>query len=99
VFLLPDLNVFVLALGLSLAGVVLGIALRIRAFLYAGIAFMLLNVFGQLIRFYPDQALGKAVVLMGAGMMILGAMIWFNLKKMQIMQRFDLIRVELEAWD
>jgi hypothetical protein len=99
VFLLPELKVFVLALGLSLAGIVLGIALRIRAFLYAGIAFMLLNVFGQLIRFYPDQALGKAVVLMGAGMVILGAMIWFNLKKMQIMQRFDLIRVELEAWD
>jgi hypothetical protein len=99
VFLLPDLKVFVLALGLSLAGVVLGIALRIRAFLYAGIAFMLLNVFGQLIRFYPDQALGKAAVLMGAGMAILGAMIWFNLKKMQIIQRIDLIRVELEAWE
>jgi hypothetical protein len=99
VFLLPDLKVFVLALGLSLAGVVLGIALRIRAFLYAGIAFMLLNVFGQLIRFYPDQALGKAAVLMGAGMAILGAMIWFNLKKIQIMQRIDLIRVELEAWE
>lgn len=99
VFLLPELKVFVLALGLSLAGIVLGIALRIRAFLYAGIAFMLLNVSGQLIRFYPDQALGKAAVLMGAGMAILGAMIWFNLKKMQIMQSFDLIRVELEAWD
>ncbi|MGJ0483448.1 MAG: hypothetical protein ACR65R_02805 [Methylomicrobium sp.] len=99
VFLLPDLKVFVLALGLSMAGVILGIALRIRAFLYAGVAFMLLNVFGQLLRFYPDQALGKAVVLMGAGMAILCAMIWFNLKKNQIMQRIDLIRVELELWN
>ncbi|MGR8941963.1 MAG: hypothetical protein ACU83P_10290, partial [Gammaproteobacteria bacterium] len=99
VFLLPDLKVFVLALGLSLIGIILGIALRIRAFMYAGVAFMLLNVFGQLIRFYPEQALGKAIVLMGAGMVILSTMIWFNLKKMQILQRIDLIRDELESWE
>jgi len=99
VFLLPDLQVFVLALGLSLAGIILGIALRIRAFLYAGMAFMGLNVLGQLLRFYPDQALGKAIVLMGAGMIILCSMIWFNLKKMQILQRVDLIRGELASWD
>ncbi len=98
VFLVPDLKIFVLALVLSLAGIVLGIALRIRAFLYAGVAFMGLNVFGQLLRFYPDQALGKAIVLMGAGMVVLCAMIWFNLKKMQILQRIDLIRGELESW-
>jgi hypothetical protein len=99
VFLLPDLKVFVLALALSLVGIILGIALRIRAFLYAGVAFIILNVLGQLIRFYPEQALGKAIVLMGTGMVILSVMIWFNLKKMQIMKRIDLIRGELESWE
>ncbi|MEZ5601158.1 MAG: hypothetical protein R3F36_09340 [Candidatus Competibacteraceae bacterium] len=37
---------FVLALALALTGIVAGIALRIRAFLYAGVAFLVLNVIG-----------------------------------------------------
>ena len=64
-----------------------------------GVAFINLNVLGQLIRFYPEQALGKAIVLMGTGMVILSTMIWFNLKKMQIMKRIDFIRGELELWE
>ncbi|MEZ5585009.1 MAG: hypothetical protein R3F37_21610 [Candidatus Competibacteraceae bacterium] len=39
VFLQPELWVFMLALALALAGIVIGIALRIRTFLYAGVAF------------------------------------------------------------
>jgi hypothetical protein len=57
VFLRPALGIFALALLLSLVGVVLGIALRVRAFLYTGISFLVLNVLGQLLRFYPEQRL------------------------------------------
>ncbi len=47
VFLRPDFSLFLLALGLSLGGVLLGIALRIKAFLYAGTLFLIFNVVGQ----------------------------------------------------
>ncbi|MBS1247704.1 MAG: hypothetical protein H6R48_493, partial [Proteobacteria bacterium] len=57
VFLRPELSVFVLALALALVGIVTGVALRIRAFVYAGVAFLVLNVGGQLVRFYPEQAM------------------------------------------
>jgi hypothetical protein len=99
VFLLPDIGIFVLALLLSFVGILLGISLRIRAFLYAGVCFLLLNVIGQLIHFYPEQALGKAIILMTMGMAILCSMIWFNLKKAAIQQRINKFRAELQHWE
>ncbi|HAO31487.1 MAG TPA: hypothetical protein PLU26_07650 [Candidatus Competibacter sp.] len=99
VFLRPELWVFVLALALALAGVALGVALRVRAFLYAGVAFLVLNVLGQLVRFYPDQGLSRALILIGLGASITVGMVWFNLKREAIMQRIRIARADLAAWE
>ncbi len=98
VFIRPELTLFVLALALSMAGVVLGIALRTRAFLYTGVVFLVLNVVGQLIQFYPEQRLGRALVLMALGATITGAMIGFNIKRETILQRIRIFRADLETW-
>lgn len=98
VFLRAELSIFVLAMALSIAGILLGIALRTRAFLYAGVSFLLLNVVGQLLRFYPEQMLGKAIVLMVMGFVILGLMFWFNIKRVAILQRISIIQAEMETW-
>ena len=99
VFLRPELWVFVLALGLALVGVILGIALRIRAFLYAGVAFLVLNVSGQLLRFYPEQGISRALILLGLGATITGSMVLFNLKREAILQRIRIMRADLAEWE
>jgi hypothetical protein len=99
VFLRPALGIFALALLLSLVGVVLGIALRVRAFLYTGVSFLVLNVLGQLLRFYPEQRLSKAIMLMVLGAAITGTMIWFNMKREAILQRIRIFRADLETWE
>ncbi len=99
VFLQESLGIFALALGLSLAGIALGIATRTRAFLYAGIAFLIINVSGQLLQLYPDQRLGRALVLMALGAAITAAMIWFNLKREAIMERLRIVRADLADWE
>ncbi|CDH44654.1 hypothetical protein [Candidatus Contendibacter odensensis] len=99
VFLRPELGVFVLALGLAFIGIIFGIALRIRAFLYAGVAFLLLNVIGQLLRFYPEQNLSRALILLGLGTAITLGMVIFNLKREAILQRIRLVRADLAAWE
>jgi len=91
--------VFVLALILSLAGIILGIGLRIRAFLYSGIAFLVLNVLGQLVKLYPEQRLGRALVLMALGAVIIGLMIWFNMKREAVLQRLRIFRADLARWE
>ena len=98
VFLRADLAVFILALALSITGIVLGIGLRIRAFLYAGVTFLVLNVLGQLLKLYPEQRLGRALVLMALGAVIIGLMIWFNIKREAILQRIRVFRADLAEW-
>jgi len=99
VFTRPELSIFLLAIGLSLGGVMLGIALRVRAFLYIGTLFLIFNVFGQLIGFYPEDRLGKAIVLMVLGGLITGGMIWFNMQREALMQRIRIIRADLAQWE
>ncbi len=98
VFLQDSLWVFALALGLSLAGIALGIATRTRAFLYAGVAFLVVNVLGQLLHLYPDDRLARALLLMGLGAAITAAMIWFSLKRDAILQRIGVVRADLASW-
>jgi hypothetical protein len=99
VFLRPELGVFVLALALALLGIAVGVALRIRAFLYAGVAFLVLNVVGQLLRFYPEQGLGRALILLGLGAVITLGMVVFSLQREAILQRMRIARADLAAWE
>ncbi|MDQ3580464.1 MAG: hypothetical protein M3495_02030, partial [Pseudomonadota bacterium] len=98
VFLTPGLGVFALALGLSLVGAAFGIALRIRALLYAGVTFLIVNVLGQLVRFYPDGRLAKAVMLMALGAAITAAMVWFNLQRERVLRQVRVFRADLASW-
>ena len=99
VFVHPSLAMFALALALSVASVVIGVALRIRAFLYAGVAFLVLNVGFQLVQLYPEQRLGRAIVLIVLGITITGAMIGFNVKREAILQRIRIMRADLDSWE
>ena len=99
VFIRPELSIFLLAIGLSLAGIILGIALRVKAFLYLGTIFLVLNILGQLIDFYPEDRLSKAIILMVLGGLITGSMIWFNIQREALMQRIRIIRADLAQWE
>jgi hypothetical protein len=98
VFLQEALSIFIIALSLSLAGIILGIALRIRVFLYISTVFLVLNVIGQLIQFYPEGRLGKAIVLMILGGLITVGMIWFSIQREAFQQRIHLMRANLATW-
>jgi hypothetical protein len=99
IFLQETLGVFVLALTLSITGIIVGIMLRTRAFLYAGVAFLVLNVIGQIGILYPEQRLGRALILMALGAGITGLMIWFNIKREAFTERIRLVRADLGSWD
>jgi len=97
-FVNQQFMVFLIALGLGLSGIIIGIALRIKAFLYGGVVFLSLNIIGQLFQFYPEQRLAKAIVLMGLGAFITIAMILFNLKRQQILRRMNQLHSSLHDW-
>lgn len=98
VFLRADLAIFAIALALSLAGIIIGLALRTRAFLYSGVIFLVVNILGQLLVLFPEQRLGKAIVLLALGATITGGMIWFSAQREAIRQRIRIFRADLETW-
>jgi hypothetical protein len=80
---------FVAVLLLSLAGTATGIALRIRPFVSIGIAFLVINVIGQLgLQFHREGGIIRAVILIGVGLVVLATMIFFNIHRERIMRRY-----------
>ena len=67
--------------------------------LYAGVTFLIVNVLGQLVRFYPDGRLAKAVMLIAVGAAITAAMVWFNLKREMVLRQVRVFRADLADWD
>jgi len=57
------------------------------------------HVLGQLVRFYPDGRLAKAVMPMAVGAAIIAAMVWFNLKRERVLRQVRVVRADLASWD
>jgi len=98
VFQQESLAVFATMVALSLTGIFVGIALRTRAFLYSGTAFLVLNVLGQLLVHMPEHKLGRAIVLLALGAALTGISVWFSWQREQILQRIRIFRADLETW-
>ena len=98
VFLRPELWMFILALALGLAGIILGLALHIRAFLYTGATFLILNILGQLRYFYPQLGMSRALILLLLGALITVGMVLFHLKREALLQQLRIIRADLAQW-
>ena len=62
-------------------------------------AFLVLNVIGQLLRFYPEQGLSRALILLGLGATITVGMVVFNLKREAILRRIRIARADLAGWE
>ncbi|MDM8523019.1 hypothetical protein QUF80_06555 [Desulfococcaceae bacterium HSG8] len=95
-----ELRNFILILALSLAGVITGVVLRIRAFLYGGTVFMVLNVVCQLVLFYGSaQTIIKGILLVGLGASVLAGMIWFSIRREEILKHIRIFRADMGEWE
>ena len=97
-FLRPEIWVFILVLCFSLTGIISGIAMRIRAFLFGGLAFMILNIASQIF-LYSEGRMAKGIILVTLGAAVMGCMIWFNIKKEEILKKIRIFWADLEAWE
>ena len=85
----PNLLHFSVELLVTLLGIMIGVALRIRAFVYTGFAFLVIGVTSQLgLQIQGQAGIARAVILITVGMMVLSTMVFFNLKREEILQRY-----------
>lgn len=99
IFIRPEISVFMLASGLGLMGIFMGIGMRIRAFLYSGLTFLVMNVSGHLINFYQYQGFDKGVALMTLGTVLTAGMFWFTIKRESILGNLRSVREDLARWE
>ena len=99
VFISSSLLLFFVGLLIGLLSAVYGISSKTKAFLYTGIGFIIINILGQLVVFYPDDRLGRALILMSTGAVITGLMVWFNIKREMLLSKIRIFRADLDHWE
>ncbi len=99
IFISSSLLLFFVGLLMGLLGIMYGISRKTKAFLFTGIGFIVINILGQLIVFYPDDRLGRALILMATGALITAIMVWLNIKREYLLSKIQLFRSDIEQWD
>jgi hypothetical protein len=94
-----SLLLFITVLLLTLVSIIVGIGLRIRAFLYCGSLFFIFNVITQLVYITPENHLTKGIFLFILGGIIFALMIWFQMQRDEILQRVRIFRSDLASWE
>lgn len=80
-------------------GILAGIALRIRAYLYLGTLFLLLDVADQLVFFSARYALAKWIVGFGLGLLLVALAVLFESRRETVLARIKAVTAELARWE
>lgn len=80
-------------------GVGVGIATRIRSYVYLGSAFLVVTVATNLVRYgLRDHRLG-AVFLSALGLMVVGFMVLLSAQRAELLRRYERVRQLLSSWE
>lgn len=89
---------------MSAAGVVLGISLRVRIFLYLGAAFFICNTVAVSVHLILGQPpehtkLIVGIVFLVTGAVFTGSFLLFQMKRHEILSRYRALQKELAGWE
>jgi hypothetical protein len=90
---------FAVLLGLCLGSILLGLGLRIRAFVFCSTGILVGTVIGQVARASIEMALPMWTLLTSLGMLLLGGMIVFSWKRQQLEAWYRLAVEDFSRWD
>ncbi|HEX7840415.1 MAG TPA: hypothetical protein VF469_23210 [Kofleriaceae bacterium] len=86
-------------IGLCVGGALAGVLLRVRAYLYVGTACFVMTLIGNVVRYGIHHAILRAAFLTLLGLLLLGGLVLFSIKREQLLARYRKYRVLLAEWD
>jgi hypothetical protein len=86
-------------LGLCVGGALAGVLLRVRAYLYVGTACFVITLVGNVVRYGIHHAILRAAFLTLLGLLLLGGLVLFSIKREQLLARYRKYRALLAEWD
>ncbi|WP_123784082.1 hypothetical protein [Corallococcus macrosporus] len=84
---------------LCVVGVVCGIALRIRSYVYLGTGFLVTCIAANLVRFGMRDHRVAAASLFMLGLLVIGTMVLLSAHRATLMQRYARVRALLATWE
>lgn len=93
------LQALVVVPALSVLGIVLGVVLRVRAYLVMSTAFLALDLLLQMVRYGLQSRPLGALFLTLLGLALVGAMVAFSLERERILRRYAGFVGELRRWE
>ena len=89
---------------MAAAGVVLGITLRVRIFLYLGAAFFICNTVAVLVHLILGQPPEHTKLIVGSvflvtGVVFTGSFLLFQMQRHEILRRYRALQQELAGWE
>ncbi|MHB8875527.1 MAG: hypothetical protein ACYC8T_17725, partial [Myxococcaceae bacterium] len=82
-----------------LVGVAVGVALRIRSYVWLGTLFMVTTIIANLVRYGVRDARLGAVFLAALGLLVVGFMVMLSARREELLRRYQRLRQLLEQWD
>lgn len=86
-------------IGLCVGGAIAGVLLRVRAYLYVGTACFVITLVGNVVRYGIHHAILRAAFLTLLGLLLLGGLVLFSIKREQLLARYRKYRALLAEWD
>ena len=83
---------------ICVVGVIAGVALRIRAYVALGGAFLVVDLLGNLIRLGIQQPLWGGVILTSLGLVLVAGWVFFTLKREELLRRYRALQDLLKDW-
>lgn len=85
--------------SLCVLGILAGTLLRIRSYLLLSVVFLAVDLVANMLRYgLASRTLG-ALFLTALGLLLVAAMVFFNLERERILRRYSSIRLQLRGWD
>jgi|GEM_PF-1734452 len=88
-----------LCVVLCVVGVVCGIALRIRSYVYLGTGFLVTCITANLVRFGMRDHRIAAASLFILGLLVIGSMVLLSAHRATLLQRYARVRALLSTWE
>jgi hypothetical protein len=86
-------------IGLCVGGAIAGVLLRVRAYLYIGTACFVITLVGNAARYGIHHAILRAAFLTLIGLLLLGGLVLFSIKREHLLARYRKYRALLAEWD
>ena len=85
--------------GVCIFGVLLGVVLRVKSYVYLGTAILMLDVLGNMARWGVHQPVVLGIMLTATGIVLVAGWVFFLSKREELLRRYAAVQAMMRDWE